>query len=206
MATHTKLAVTPRATLGKHLNALRRQGIIPGNIFGHGPSTTVQFDEHTFERLRELHQTTGVIELEIVGQSQPETVLVRHIQHRPSTGKIQHVDFLRVAMNQLIKAKVPLKLNGEPPVVKTENAVVYFLQEALEIEAVPDDLPESIAIDVALLTALDSVVHASDVKLPAGVKLAGSGTDVLVRVQHSRTEAAEPAEPAATKPEGAASS
>lgn len=194
--THIKLVAERRTILGKQVRALRRQGILPANIFGHGAPTPVQIDARTFERLRETHQTAGIIDISVAG-GRPETVMVRHIDHKPSTGKIQHIDFFRVRMDEILTVRLPLRLEGESPAAKMTKGMVLLLTEAIDVEALPDNLPESLAIDASKLTGLDTILHAGDITLPAGVTLRTNADEPVAKVQPPRggEEAAEPAAP-----------
>jgi large subunit ribosomal protein L25 len=188
MATKKQVTLTaqPRTVMRKHVRALRRQGILPAHIYGHGASVPVQVDARTFERLRETHQTTGVITLAIAGQTQPETVLVRHIDHEPKTGKMLHIDFARVLMHETIHAHVPLHVVGVAPAAKETGGTVLVLLETIEIECLPGDLPDALTVDATKLTALDVVLRVSDISVPPGVKVLDAPDEVVVKVEPPR--------------------
>jgi large subunit ribosomal protein L25 len=184
MATQTRLEAEPRLTFGNHNRGLRRGGKLPANIFGFGESVAVQVDMDTFRRLRMKHQTTGLIELSLNGKV--ETVLVRHIAHEPSTGKMLHVDFQRVRMNEPIHAKVLLHVVGDSEVAKQTGGIVLPLLEAVEIEALPGDLPDAVTVDAGKLTSADTILHAGDIDLPKGVKLLTSEDEAILKIQPPR--------------------
>jgi large subunit ribosomal protein L25 len=201
MATKTriKLEADVRTTFGKQNRALRRKGILPGRVFGHGDPLPVQVDGDAFIRMIGKHQTTGIIDLAIAGQKQLIPVLVRHISHEPATNKIEHIDFFRVAMGELLTAKVTIHFVGESPAVKNNEGTLLPLLDVLDINALPDNLPQIIEVDISSLTSADSVIHAGDVKLPAGVVLLTPADEPIVKVQPPRggeaaTEAAATAE------------
>lgn len=181
------LAAQPRTVMRKHVRALRRQGILPARIYGHGDSVPVQVDMRTFERLCETHQTTGVIALSIANQGQPETVLVRHITHEPKTGKMLHIDFARVLMNETMHARVPLHATGVAPAAKETGGVVLLLLETIEIECLPGNLPDFLTVDATQLTALDVVLHVKDIPVPNGVKILVAPDEPVVKVEPPRT-------------------
>ncbi len=96
-----ELAVASRTMVGKATKHLRRAGVIPANIYGHKEaSIAVQIDTHTFDRLRREHGLRSIIALRLPGEKGTQTVLVRHIQYDPLSGKILHVDFSRVSMEE----------------------------------------------------------------------------------------------------------
>ncbi|MBA3825314.1 MAG: 50S ribosomal protein L25 [Ktedonobacterales bacterium] len=200
-----RLQTEPRTALGHHARVLRREGKVPARIYGHGDSVPVQIDERTFTRLRETHQTSGVIYLALGEGKAPETVLVRHIEHEPRSGKILHIDFFRVRMNELIRGRVPLRLVGESPAAKLNGGSVIALLEALEIESLPDDIPTAADVDVTKLINADDVIHAGDINLPSGVTLVTDASEPIAKVQMLRGAEATPV-PAPTPTEEQAAS
>ncbi len=196
--TKSKISIeaTIRTAMGHHNRRLRREGHVPANVFGGGvASLPVQIDAANFARMRAKHQTAGLIQLAIAGRPQPEPVLVRHIAYEPASGKIVHVDFLRVKLTELVRARVPLHVIGESPAAKISGGLVLPLAEAIDIEAFPQDLPDSIELNAAKLTTMGMVLHASDVDLPPGVTLRMNPDEPIVKVQPQRGEEA-PAVPA----------
>ena len=205
MATQTRLEAEPRLTFGNQNRGLRRDGKLPANIFGFGESVAVQVDMDTFRRLRMKHQTTGLIELSLNGKV--ENVLVRHISHEPSTGRMLHVDFQRVRMNEPIHAKVLLHVVGDSSVAKLTGGIVLTLLESVEIEALPAQLPDAVTVDAGKLISADTILHASDIDLPKGVKLLTSEDEAILKIQPPRvTEEEVPAEAAASTEAAAAPS
>ncbi len=196
------LQAEPRTVLGKKVRALRRQGILPARIYGHGDPLPVQVDMRTFERMRETHQTTGVITLTIAGQGSGETVLVRHIEHQPKTGKMLHIDFARVRMDEPIRARVPLHVSGTSPAAKDIGGALLTLVESIEIECLPADLPDALIVDATKLTSPDAILHLKDIELPPGVKVLDDPEEPVAKIEPPRGAETAPApeEPAAAEP------
>ena len=189
MAQITELAVTPRTVVGKATKRLRRTGLIPANIYGHKEaSIAVQIEVHTFDRLRREHGLRNVISLRLPGKKDKQTVLVRHIQYDPLSGKILHVDLSRVSMQERIETKIPLHFIGDAPGVKLQGGVLLHLLEALPVECRASDIVEAIEVDLSSLTEIDSILHARDVKLPAGYRLTIDANDPVVKVTAPRVE------------------
>lgn len=205
MATKERVTLDaqPRTAQGRHARALRRAGTTPARIYGHGDSVPVQLDTRTFERMRETHQTAGVIYLKLPDSAQPETVLVRHIEHEPRSGKILHIDFFRVRMNERIRARVPLRLSGESSAAKLNGGSVLTLLDALEIESLPADLPGALDIDASKLESTDAIIHAGDVVLPKGVTLMTNAAEPVAKVQLPRGAEEEAPAPTAAPAEAA---
>ncbi|HLG65992.1 MAG TPA: 50S ribosomal protein L25 [Ktedonosporobacter sp.] len=200
MAQQVELEIAPRKAMGKATRRLRREGIIPANIFGHKePSQAVQLEALTFERLRRAHGTRSVLALRM-DNAAPQTVLIRHIQRSPLTGEILHVDFSRVSMSERVEMKVPLHFVGEAPGVKIEKGVLLHLMEAIAVECRVTDMVEYIEVDVSSLASIDSTLHVSDVKLPRGYNLVSDPEEPIAKIAATRAEVAEEAEAAAETP------
>ena len=194
MAKQTSLSVAPRNVLRKHVKRLRREGIIPANIYGrHQPSQALQVDSHTFERFLAEHHMTRVVNLQVDSNGGTLNALVRHISRSPRTGKVLHVDFLRVSMNEPITVRVPVKLSGEAPAVKVEGGVLLHLLDTIEVEALPGDLPESLELDISKLTELDAALYVRDLVVPAKVKLLSDTEEPVAKVIAPRAVLAEEA-------------
>lgn len=194
MAKAIELTVSPREVTGKATKQLRRAGLIPANIFGHGETPqAVQLEAQAFEELRRGHHATGVISLKIDGMKQAQTALIRHVQRDPIKGRVLHIDFLRVSMRDRISAKVPLRFEGTPPGVKMEGGVLLHLLEALEVECAAGDIVESVEVDISSLEHIDDVLHAKDVKLPPNFTLVTDPEEAVIKVTPPRVEKVEEA-------------
>jgi len=201
MAEQTTLPVARRTILGKKVRQLRRQGRIPANIFGRADgSLPVEVDAHTLEQFLLHHPATRVVTMPIEGQDgTPETVLVRHVQRHPRTRRILHVDFFHVAMNERVTARVPLHFTGDAPAVKNLGGILLHLLDALEVEALPVDLPEAIVVPLDVLTELDSTLRVGDIVVPPNVTVLDDPEEVVVKVSMPRAALAEEAEAAASE-------
>lgn len=191
MTQQRELEVTRRSVFGKQTKMLRREGKIPGNIYGHGQEPIpVQFDGHTFERLSHAHGLRTIVALKGLG-SGVETVLVRHVQHHPIKDKILHVDFTRVSMEERIEARIPLHFVGDAPGVKLGGGLLLHLAEALLVECRASALVDALEVDITGLTEIDSIMYAREVKLPANYILATDPDEPIVKVAAPRTKLAE---------------
>lgn len=205
MPDQVKFAAQKRDVMGKAVKRLRRQGIIPGNIYGlGGASVPIQFSGHDFEQFLRKNSATTLLRLSLDGGGAPETALVRHVQHEPRTGAIQHVDFLHVKLSDPIKVRVPLRIEGESPVVRNRDGLLLHLLDTIEVEALPTDLPQALTLDVSGLTEVNAALHVRDIALPKGVKLLADPDEPVVKVEPARVIAEEaPAAEAAAPTEAA---
>jgi large subunit ribosomal protein L25 len=205
MAEKTELEVAPRTVMGKANKRLRKEGLIPGNIFGHNEEPqAIQLDAVRLEALRRHGALRNILTLRLSDAS-TQTVLLRHVQRRPSTGKILHVDFSRVDLTERVTMRATLRYIGESPAVKNSGGVLLHLLEALEVECSASDIVDAIDVDISSLTEIDATLHASDVKLPANFTLITNPEEPIAKVAPTRAETAETTEtPAAATPAPAA--
>jgi large subunit ribosomal protein L25 len=172
MATFS-LGAKPRTIMGKQAaKEVRRQGFVPGNLYGHG-MTPVSLQVTERELLAALHTKAGenvVISLQVEGVQLKESIcLIKELQHNPVTDKINHVDFTVISMTEKIDVKVPITLlhSAEAPGVK-EGGVLEMTHHELEVECLPTDIPEKIVISVKAMKIGDAI-HVKDLAMPQGV-------------------------------------
>lgn len=163
----TKLSVRPRSDAGSRgIRRLRRAGLVPGVIYG-GGADPLTFEVPERELRHALAASGAVVELELDGASTP--VVLKDRQAHPVRGETMHVDFLRVDLNVAIQAPVPVVLEGgdEAPGV-TEGGVLSQQAMELNVEALPNDIPEHIVVDVSGLEAAGTMTL-SELTAPQGV-------------------------------------
>ncbi|MFH1353705.1 MAG: 50S ribosomal protein L25 [bacterium] len=184
MAQQFQLKVTARQ--GKS-NALRNQDIVPAVLYGHGiKSQALQVERKAFTKVLKEAGHTSLINLSL--GTTKHTVLVREVQVHPVKSKLLHVDFYQVRLDEKITAHVPLNFVGESPAVKDQGGVLVRNLDELELEALPQDLPHDIKIDISVLKAFEEPIRVADLKLPMGVELLHEPEEVIALVQPPRTE------------------
>ncbi len=178
---------------------LRNSGKVPGIVYGAGEPKTIELDHNAlFFALKKEAFHSSVLEMELGGTVQK--VLLRDFQMHPWKQQVLHIDFQRVDENTRVHKKVPLHFSGEEnsPAVKTDKCLVTHVTNEVEIECLAVALPEFLEVDLSGLVKGQSL-HASDLKLPAGVKLVKHGklNPVIVSATPPKEEAeAAPAAPA----------
>ena len=196
-----ELKAEPRSVLGKKVRFLRRQGILPANVYGHAASTAIQLPAREAERVIARAGRTQLISLAMDG-GQPTTVLVKASQRHPTRGSLLHVDFFRVAMDERLKVDVPVRLVGDAPAVKQHDASVLQAATTVNVESLPADLPEAIEVDISGLEDLDSTLHVRDLRAPGGVTILTDPEELVVKMLPPTEEEA-PAEAAEETPAAA---
>lgn len=192
-----ELEVSKRDIKGKKVRFLRRGGLIPCNIFGHGiESIPVQVDVRKLGHLLARAGGTDLISLKMADAASPSKVLIRDIQRNPMTGEPIHVDFYQVRMTEKLKADVPLVFVGEAPASKLKNVSLLHAMNSLQIEALPDDLPHNIEVDISSLAVPEQSLHVKDVKVSDKVTILTDPEQMIIKVAEVRKEAEVVAAPA----------
>jgi len=176
-----QLSAEPRSVVGKKVRFLRRQGLVPGNVYGHAASTAVQVHEREAEVTIKRAGRTHLVTLN-VGDAEPTTVLVKNWQRHPFRGHLLHVDFYRIAMTETLRVDIPLRLVGEAPGIRATGGTLFQPVSTVQIECLPADLPEAIEVDISILVDLDSAVHVSDLTIPDSVTLITDPSEVVARL------------------------
>jgi large subunit ribosomal protein L25 len=196
-----ELSLDARDASGKQNKRLRRQGVVPGVVFGKGnESVPVQVDGKAFETLYRAAGRTGLVKINIPGSSGTKSVMIKGVQRNPLNGQALHVDFFLVDLKHEIQSEVPLAFVGEPPAVEQSAGTLMTPLDHLKIRALPADIPHEIQVDLTSLTDLDAAIHVRDVVLPDGkVTILNEPDELLARVLPPRVEEEEvvPAEEAA---------
>lgn len=211
MITQFELSATPRNALGKGASRrLRKAGQVPAILYG-GTQPPQPLTLNHLELLNLMTKAgesfySHVISLNVGGSAQP--VVLRDMHRHPFKPSVMHVDFLRVSADRELRVRVPLHFINEAtaPGVKQQGGLVSRTLIDVEIVCLPKDLPEAIEVDLGALHIGDAL-HLSNLKLPAGVSLAGHGHGaiaadqdaVVVSIQHpgSGEEATDEATPEA---------
>ena len=201
MADAQKIAIRARDITGKKVQRLRRDGILPGVVFGlHKDSANVQVDMREFERGYRRWGNTTLVTLEGLADGE-QPALIHDVTRSTLNGQLLHVDFLRVSLTEKVHADVPIHFVGESPAVKG-GAVLVHAKSEVGVEAFPQDIPHAIEVDISGLLEIDDSIYVRDLKVDTSkVEIQDDGDDLLIRVVPVRVEEEAPA-PAAAAAEG----
>jgi len=177
---------------------LRSAGRIPAVIYGHNGTSHIDLDEKSFSLgIRNATEST-IVTVDVEGQS--HDTFIKNTQRNILNGKIEHVDFYEIETSKTLRARVPLRVFGNPVGVRDGGVLEVPLHD-IEVECLPKDLPPRIEVDISGLKANQSI-HVKDLDLGEGVKLI-SGLDQVIALVKFAKEVAEAAAEAAPA-EGAA--
>lgn len=185
------LAAAHREVTGKAVHRLRKEGRLPGVVYGHGvDSSNVTIDAHEFELLRKHTGPNALVDLSIDGK-RAKPVLINQVQVHPVHRKPLHVDLFLVRMTEELTVDVPLVPTGESSAVTQLNGTLLHQTETVRVKALPDHLPQSIEYSIESLVDFDATVHVRDLQVPSDVTLLTDPDEVVARVQAPRIEVEE---------------
>jgi large subunit ribosomal protein L25 len=185
-----ELSVIPRSVLGKRVRALRRGGLTPANVYGHGvESRALQIETVTLVRTLRALERNAILSLCIEGEKAPRPVMVRDIQRNPVSDRILHVDFYQVSLTEKMRADVPLLLTGKAPAVDDFGGILLQSLESITVEALPTDMPSHVEVDISLLSGIDSSLHVKDLVLDPKLHLLTDPEVVIAKVAAPRLAA-----------------
>jgi len=178
-----ELDVTHREILGKKVRHLRRQGITPVHLFGHGiESLALQCDTGELERVLAQAGHTGLIGLKLGKEKKPRTVVVREFDRDWRKGQLLHVDFYQVKMEEKIKLEVPVVLVGEAPALNFKTNMLEHELGTLTVECLPAKIPTSLEVDISFLTEPEQAIRVKDVTLDAGITVLNDPELVVAKI------------------------
>jgi large subunit ribosomal protein L25 len=179
-----------REMFGKNAaRRLRHAGRIPAVVYGGGgPSISVTVDPKAIVRI--LHSEAGhnaIFTLEIPEKA-PARVMLRDWQWEPVKGGLMHVDMVRITRDEKLRVRVPIRITGEPQGVKIQGGVLEFILREVEVECLPDDIPEHITLDVSDLV-IGRQLRVSDLPVAASIKVVAEPGRVVAHVVAPKAEA-----------------
>lgn len=177
-----KLAVTHRTIEKGAAKRLRRQGLVPGILYGHSAENVpLQIEALLLDRILSEAGSSQLIQLQIDDQPTTQPVLAREIQRDVLTGKPIHVDFLAIRMTEKITAEVAITLVGEPKSVSQGLGILLQGANTIEIECLPSRLLPVLEVDVSDLE-INSAIYVTDLHVPTGVTILSEPQEMVAQV------------------------
>ena len=179
-----------RTVKGKKVNQLRRDGFVPGTVYGpHIEPMKIQFPERELDITLRKAGGTNVIDLNVDGKTIP--VLAREVQRTILQHEIIHVDFLAPDMNKKIRADIPVVFIGQNALVTARKGIMLTGPNTLSLEMLPSNLMNEIQVDVSVMVELGDTVAVKDLDLE-GITIINDPEEMIAKiVQPSAQRAAE---------------
>ncbi len=176
-----KISAVKRDVVGKQVKALRREGLLPAIIYGHGVDPVkVSLKAHDMSLALPKISSSQLVVLDVEGEN--HTTLIRERQRDPVSGSFIHIDFLEVSMTEKLRTNVRLAFIGEAPAVDEFGGLIMTNTEALEIECMPGNLPSSIEVDISVLKHIGDSIFVKDIEIPQGVEVLTDPEELLILV------------------------
>ena len=195
------IEASKREVTGKKVGVLRREGKLPGVIYGHHfEAMPIIMDSKSASKVLNGVTSSSIVTIVIDGKE--HAALVREKQKDYLRNQYIHVDFQAVSQTEKIRTRVGIVLVGVAPAIKDFNGVVVEGIDSIEVEALPKDLPEKFTLDVSKLANIGDGIHVKDVVAPANVSILDDPEEMIVLITSSAAEEVEaPAETEAVEPE-----
>jgi large subunit ribosomal protein L25 len=172
------------------MKRLRREGFVPGVVYGGGDGDCTSFKVNAIELRHVLVGGQALIDLKVGSKTRP--VIVKDQQLHPVRGEVMHIDLLEVRLDETIQTTVGVSLEGaeEAPGIK-EGGVLEHVTHQLNIEALPTDIPDVIHVDVSGLE-IAATMHLSEIDAPQGVTFLDDPEETIIATVVVPTEVEEP--------------
>lgn len=199
MTTTEKIILTAqkRELVGKKVQALRKQGLIPAVLYGQGKTNQLlTIDGAQFRKIFTEVGETGLIYVKIDDTEVPS--IIRDHQIDPIKNQNLHIDLMAVNLAEKIEADVPLSFIGISPAVQNLDGTLIEVKNQIHVEALPQDLVPEIEVDIAQLKNLENDLRIKDIAPPKGVTILDDPEETIAIIEPPKTEeelAAELAEP-----------
>jgi len=185
------LEVQIRNEKRRRVKDLRRQGLIPAELYGKGiQNMHLAVKNKDFKNVFKEAGESSIINIVISDKNKKEeiSVLIHDIQKDYLTDDIIHIDFYRVKMDEKVRIYVPLEFVGESPAVKNYGGILNKSMFEIEVEALPKDLPHNISVDISQIKELNQSIYIKDLSVPKNVKILFDPETVIATVNPPREE------------------
>jgi large subunit ribosomal protein L25 len=183
MSDRVTIVAEPRTVTGKKVKQLRREGMVPGVIYGQSEPVKIQMDVKPLRRALRVAGTGQLVEVEVDGKGY--TVLAREIQQHVTRRDIIHVDFLEVDMATTIRSEADLISVGESPLTETGEGIIAQVLHSVEIECLPDDLVSQIEFDISTIETTDDSIMVADLVIPEGITILTDPETLIARFEYT---------------------
>ena len=194
------IKASKRDVTGKKVSQLRREGKMPGVVYGHHiEPISIVMDAHDVTRAMIGLTPSSIVTLDIDGED--HAALIRERQRDYLRNKFIHIDFQAVSRTEKIRARIETVLEGTAPAVKNYNGIVLHEKEYIEVEALPEHLPEKFVIDINGMGKIGDMIRISDMSIADDVTVFDDVNDVIVSISGVKEDSGEEAEASADEPE-----
>lgn len=184
-----ELTITPRLATGKAMaKRLRREGVVPGVVYGGAKPQAVTVDPKAVLRIIHGHEgSTQLLTLKVEGESSAKMAIIRDLQFDPVSERLLHVDLQEVTADRAITVRVAVHVVGEAAGVRDEKGILNLALHELEVSCFPTNMPERIDADVSAL-GIGDVLTVGQLRAPEGVRIVNDPGQAVATVQPPMAE------------------
>lgn len=184
-----ELNATPRTVIGKQVNALKREGLVPGILYGYGVNPIpVQFEAREAERVAHQAGSSTLVQVHVEGTSAPYTTIIRDLQRDPIKRNLRHLDLQVLNLAEKIRVPIQIILVGESPAVKNFGGLLLHLLDEVEVECLPTALVPAIEVNISGLKELGQAIFVRDLVLPPGLTVLTDADEMVAQVTAAEAE------------------
>ncbi len=183
-----------REIIGKGLNKLRREGSVPAVIHDHGrDSINVMGQFQDFVNVYSKAGKHHAVHLKL--DSKDQLAIIKQVDFDPKKHQIRHIVFQAIKQNEKIQTEVPIELEGDIPAELVGLMVIRNL-DTVEVEALPNNLPDKVVVDATKLSEIGDKIHVSDIKQTNNVVVLTEPESIIATVEETKAQISEESEEA----------
>ncbi len=175
-----ELIVTSRQN--KLAKELRKEGLIPGIVYGKHLTQAITVAWKRNDVIKAYKEAGYSTPLTLTGENIDQLVLFQDIQLDPVTDVLLHVDFLAVNKDEKVTTEIPIRMIWESPIEKLWEGKIQLLKDFIEVEALPQDLPHDVTIDISAIQTANDVIFVKDLKFSDKVEVLDDPEQAIVTV------------------------
>ncbi|MDP3954921.1 MAG: 50S ribosomal protein L25 [bacterium] len=186
-----KLQAKKRTVTGREVKKLRRGGILPANVYGKTvKSVALELPVKDFQKIYEQVGESGLVDLAIDGEIKP--VLIHNVQLDPVMDTPLHADFHQVSLTEKTTAMISIELVGESPAVTQKMGILIQPLSEVEVEALPQDLPDHLMVNVSKLAVVGDSVTVGDIVVDKKVEILTNSEELVAKIDQLAAEEVAP--------------
>ena len=185
-----QITLEKREVIGKKDSNLRKNGLVPVHLYGpEVDSVSLQCASLPLSKIVLQAGTNIPINVSIDG-SEDQVCFVREVQYHPVKDHIIHVDFMSVNISKPVTARVPVRIEGTSPAVRTMGGTLLQPLESVTVEALPLEIPEYLSLAAELLVDFETNLYVKDLEITDGIQIINNDSEMLASVVAPRVERA----------------
>ncbi|MBI4652974.1 50S ribosomal protein L25 [Candidatus Kuenenbacteria bacterium] len=182
------LKTKSRISTGKQNRSLRKNGILPAVVYGHGvENKNIEIEKFFFQKFYKQTGADSLLDL-IIDNQKPIKVLIQNIQKDPVKDNIIHIDFYQIKKGEKITHLIKLNFIGESKAIKELNGSLVKNINSVEVKCLPEDLISEINVDISRLNNFEDVIYLKDLKIPSNIEILDKLDEVITVIAPPKRE------------------